>query len=40
MLFTVDFRSLYATLLERFLGRTPAAADALLAGSYPRLGFL
>jgi uncharacterized protein (DUF1501 family) len=40
MLFTVDFRSLYATLLERFLGRTTAATDALLDASYPRLGFL
>jgi uncharacterized protein (DUF1501 family) len=40
MVFTVDFRSLYATLLERFLGRTAAATDALLDASYPRLGFL
>jgi uncharacterized protein (DUF1501 family) len=40
MVFTVDFRSLYATLLERFLGNTTAATDALLDASYPRLGFL
>ena len=40
MVFTVDYRSLYATLLERFLGRTAAATDALLDASYPRLGFL
>jgi len=45
MRFAVDFRSLYATVLERWLGVAPAAADALLLQgaslpAYPRLGFL
>jgi uncharacterized protein (DUF1501 family) len=40
MQFTVDFRSLYATVLERWFGETPSATDALLDASYPRLGFL
>lgn len=43
--FTVDFRSLYATVLERWLGLSAAATDALLLQGaslppYPRLGFL
>jgi uncharacterized protein (DUF1501 family) len=43
MNYTVDFRSLYATLLERWLGRSTAETDALLAaapGQVPRLGFV
>jgi len=40
MVFTVDFRSLYATVLDGWLGETPAATDALLDAHYPRLGFL
>jgi uncharacterized protein (DUF1501 family) len=40
MKFTVDFRSLYATVLERWLGRTAAETDAILGATYPRLGFL
>jgi uncharacterized protein (DUF1501 family) len=40
MVFTVDFRSLYATVLERWLGEPVAATDALLDAFYPRLGFL
>ncbi len=43
--FTVDYRSLYATTLERWLGLGAAETDALLAQGaavppYPRLGFL
>jgi len=43
--FTVDYRSLYATTLERWLGMGAAETDALLAQGaavppYPRLGFL
>ncbi len=40
MKFTVDYRSLYATVLERWLGVAPAATDAILGATYPRLGFL
>ena len=40
MLFTVDFRSLYATVLDGWLGQPAAATDALLDAHYPRLGFL
>ena len=40
MKYTVDFRSLYATVLDRWLGQAPAATDALLGAMYPRLGFL
>lgn len=40
MLHTTDFRSLYATLLERWLGLGPAETDAVLGRAYPRLGFL
>lgn len=40
MIETVDYRSLYATVLEGWLGRSPAATDALLGASYPRLGFV
>lgn len=35
--FTTDFRSVYATLLEEWLG---VNADLVLGGRYPRLGFL
>jgi uncharacterized protein (DUF1501 family) len=43
--FTVDFRSVYATVLERWLGLSAAATDALLLqgasiAPYARLGFL
>ena len=37
---TVDFRSLYATVLDRWLGQDAAATDAMLGSAYPRLGFL
>lgn len=40
MKFTTDFRSLYATLLERWLGQSATVTDQLLGSSYPRLGFL
>jgi uncharacterized protein (DUF1501 family) len=40
MKFTVDFRSLYATVLDRWLGQATSATDAMLGSSYPRLGFL
>lgn len=40
MKFTTDFRSLYATVLDRWLGQATAATDGLLGTSYPRLGFL
>jgi uncharacterized protein (DUF1501 family) len=45
MKFTVDFRSLYATVLERWLGLTPEATNALLlegaaVAPYPRLAFV
>jgi uncharacterized protein (DUF1501 family) len=40
MVFTLDYRSLYATLLQGWLGQTSAATDALLDAAYPRLGFL
>jgi uncharacterized protein (DUF1501 family) len=40
MRFTVDYRSLYATVLERWLGVAPAATDASLGAAYPRLELL
>ena len=40
MKFTSDFRSLYATVLERWLGQGTGTTDGLLGSSYPRLGFL
>jgi uncharacterized protein (DUF1501 family) len=40
MKFTVDYRSLYATVLERWLGVGAAATDRSLGAVYPRLGFL
>jgi uncharacterized protein (DUF1501 family) len=40
MKFTADFRSLYATVLERWLGETATATDSLLGTTYPRLAFL
>lgn len=40
MKYTVDFRSLYATVLDGWLGQDPAATDAMLGATYPRLGFL
>jgi uncharacterized protein (DUF1501 family) len=40
MKFTTDFRSLYATVLERWLGQSATTTDTLLGSSYPRLGFL
>ena len=40
MKFTTDFRSLYATVLERWLGQAATSTDTLLGSAYPRLGFL
>jgi uncharacterized protein (DUF1501 family) len=40
MKFTTDFRSLYATVLERWLGQAATTTNTLLGSSYPRLGFL
>ena len=40
MKYTTDFRSLYATVLERWLGQAATATDTLLGSAYPRLGFL
>ncbi len=40
MKYTTDFRSLYATVLDRWLGQATATTDGLLGSSYPRLGFL
>ncbi len=40
MKFTTDFRSLYATVLDRWLGQATATTDSLLGTSYPRLAFL
>jgi uncharacterized protein (DUF1501 family) len=40
MRYTTDFRSLYATVLERWLGRSASATDSLLGSTYTRLGFL
>jgi uncharacterized protein (DUF1501 family) len=40
MKYTVDFRSLYATVLDGWLAQDPAATDAMLGANYPRLGFL
>ncbi|GLH73198.1 hypothetical protein GETHLI_17000 [Geothrix limicola] len=40
MKFTTDFRSLYATVLDRWLGQATSTTDTLLGSAYPRLGFL
>lgn len=40
MKFTTDFRSLYATVLDRWLGQATATTDTLLGTSYPRISFL
>ena len=40
MKYTVDFRSLYATVLERWFGQDPGVTDTMLGATYPRLGFL
>jgi uncharacterized protein (DUF1501 family) len=40
MVFTVDYRSLYATLLDRWLSVPSGRTDSLLGAPYPRLGFL
>jgi len=40
MKYTNDFRGLYATVLDRWLGQSATITDALLGTSYPRLGFL
>ncbi|MEM8558572.1 MAG: DUF1501 domain-containing protein, partial [Bacteroidota bacterium] len=37
---TTDFRALYATLLERWLGLDPDATASVLGGTYTALGFL
>jgi len=38
--FTTDFRSLYATVLDRWLGQASSTTDSLLGTTYSRLGFL
>jgi uncharacterized protein (DUF1501 family) len=40
MKYTVDFRRVYATVLDRWLGQPAAITDANLGTSYPRLNFL
>jgi len=40
MKYTTDFRSLYATILDRWLGQAASTTNAILGTSYPRLGFL
>jgi len=40
MRFTTDFRGLYATVLDRWLGQATATTNTLLGSSYTRLGFL
>lgn len=40
MMFTTDFRSLYATVLEHWLGQAATTTNTLLGSSYPRLAFL
>ncbi len=40
MKFTTDFRSLYATVLDRWLDQATSTTDRLLGTAYPRLGFL
>jgi uncharacterized protein (DUF1501 family) len=40
MKFTTDFRSLYATVLDRWLGQATSSTNGLLGSAYPRLGFL
>ena len=40
MKFTTDFRSLYATVLDRWLGQATATTNTLLGATYPRLTFL
>jgi len=37
---SADFRSLYATVLEKWLGRPASTVDGLLGAAYPRMGFL
>ncbi len=37
---TADFRSLYATVLDRWLGQPSTTTNSLLGSNYPRLGFL
>ncbi|MDP2876260.1 MAG: hypothetical protein Q8O00_08755 [Holophaga sp.] len=37
---SADFRSLYATVLDRWLGQPSTTTNALLGSNYPRLGFL
>ena len=40
MKFTVDFRSMYATVLDRWLGQPSNITDQNLGTTYPRLNFL
>lgn len=40
MKFTTDFRSLYATVLERWLGQAATTTNTMLGSAYPRLEFL
>jgi uncharacterized protein (DUF1501 family) len=35
--FATDFRSVYATVIERWLGRDPSD---IISGAYPMLGFV
>jgi uncharacterized protein (DUF1501 family) len=37
---TADFRSLYATVLERWLGLAATTTNTLLGSSYTRMNFL
>lgn len=37
---TADFRSLYATVLDRWLGQATTTTNTLLGSNYPRFGFL
>lgn len=37
---STDYRSLYATVAERWLGQSASSTDTLLGGTYGRLGFL
>ncbi|MFZ1612964.1 MAG: DUF1501 domain-containing protein, partial [Holophaga sp.] len=37
---TADFRNLYATVLDRWLGQATTTTNTLLGANYPRFGFL
>lgn len=40
MVFTTDYRSLYATILDRWLGQAGTTTNTLLGANYTRLAFL